>query len=260
MKYKFVYDKGIEELFNIELSSEEWGIVLATIVGKHNAMFFGYRPERLVNAIKKLSECICVVADSKSLVHHDYGFFRDHFVNAVEGKGTIFVPYINTKSTLFYDTLRLAASDDEREYNIVVYDTNKPVVGGDAYYDAFLKHFDIIYECKESNVFHTSLTDMKCKLDGIKHYRRSLHSGSYISSKFEVIEQYWVHNDCYFKYRALSKENPNLALKYMRVARSISDIRINCMTSLTDLDDAIRIYYKEDPVRIPVCHANLGFF
>ena len=56
MKYNFVYDKEFRGRF-AELSKEEIMVVLSTIVGHHNAIFWGYKPERLVNAIEKLCDC-----------------------------------------------------------------------------------------------------------------------------------------------------------------------------------------------------------
>ena len=55
MKYKFVYDESLSELF-FELTEEERIVVIATVVGGHNAIFTGYKPERLVKAVKKLTE------------------------------------------------------------------------------------------------------------------------------------------------------------------------------------------------------------
>ena len=53
MKYKFVYDESYLNA-HFELSYEEKKIVLITVLGRHNAIFFGYKPERLVRAIKML--------------------------------------------------------------------------------------------------------------------------------------------------------------------------------------------------------------
>ena len=55
MKYHFVYDEAYLALRDLQLSEEECKIVLATVIGNHNALFYGHKPERLVNKIKKLS-------------------------------------------------------------------------------------------------------------------------------------------------------------------------------------------------------------
>jgi hypothetical protein len=54
MKYHFVWDEGFLGNQMFELSEREKNIVIATIVGGHNAIFTGYRTERLVKAIKFL--------------------------------------------------------------------------------------------------------------------------------------------------------------------------------------------------------------
>lgn len=54
MKYSFVYDKDFEETHFVELSNEEIQAVVVTVVGGHNAIFYGYKPERIVKAIKLL--------------------------------------------------------------------------------------------------------------------------------------------------------------------------------------------------------------
>ena len=68
MKYNFVYDTDILEKNSLYLTEEEMNIVFATIVGKHNAIFYGYKPERLIDAIKKLTSNYPFVATSGSLL------------------------------------------------------------------------------------------------------------------------------------------------------------------------------------------------
>lgn len=54
MKYHFVWDENFLGNQMFELSEREKNIVIATIIGGHNAIFTGYRTERLVKAIKLL--------------------------------------------------------------------------------------------------------------------------------------------------------------------------------------------------------------
>lgn len=58
MNYKFIFDKDFSEKYMIELSQEELRVVIATVLGGHNALFYGYKPERLVNAIKSLKKIL----------------------------------------------------------------------------------------------------------------------------------------------------------------------------------------------------------
>ena len=53
-KYKFVYDDGFFEKAFIQLSLDELKVVMATVLGGHHAIFYGYKPERLANAVKIL--------------------------------------------------------------------------------------------------------------------------------------------------------------------------------------------------------------
>ena len=54
MKYHFVYDSNIAEKNFALLSEEELSVVLACAIGGHSAMFYGYKPERLINTLKLL--------------------------------------------------------------------------------------------------------------------------------------------------------------------------------------------------------------
>jgi hypothetical protein len=60
MNYRFTYDKEFKESNIFMLSDDEIKIVIATLCGEHNALFFGYNPERLVNVIKKLTEVVSI--------------------------------------------------------------------------------------------------------------------------------------------------------------------------------------------------------
>lgn len=137
----------------------------------------------------------------------------------------------------------MASSDENRECNIIVYDTGNLSVE-DYYFNIAKKYFDIIYECKEYSIANVSLSNVKERLENARKYRANWKSGQYVTGKFTRIEPYWVKFDCFEKYEELAKEDSNLALKYMKVARSISDIRGNSMTTVGDLDTAMGLYYK----------------
>lgn len=53
-KYNFVYDDGFFEKAFVQLSLDELKVVMATVLGGHHAIFYGYKPERLANAVKIL--------------------------------------------------------------------------------------------------------------------------------------------------------------------------------------------------------------
>lgn len=54
LNYKFIYDDGFFEKAFIQLSLNELKVVMATVLGGHHAIFYGYKPERLANAVKML--------------------------------------------------------------------------------------------------------------------------------------------------------------------------------------------------------------
>lgn len=258
MKYKFIFDENFESNVFLNLTTEELGVVLSTVIGKHNALFFGYKPERLITAIKKLSsgQGGYIIADDESLTAHDISFFNYHFVTKV-GEGTIIVPNINSnKSMLFYDTLRIASENNTRKCNIVVYDTDEPNMS-DEYYRLFLENFDIVYKCKEvvpvemgveAIPMGVSLKEARSRLKSTLEYRRGLDSGKYYSGMFTSIDTYWSTCECYKKFSKLREVDGVMskvqAKKFMKVARSISDIRQNNLTTVSDLDSAMNLYYK----------------
>ena len=70
MEYRFVFDDNIIDKLGFYLSRREMQVVMAVVQGKHNAVFFGYKPERLVSAIHKFiknSEDIPQIFAVKSL-------------------------------------------------------------------------------------------------------------------------------------------------------------------------------------------------
>ena len=56
MKYKFTHDAEYLKTHIADLSENEMLAVLCTILGGHNAEFYGYKTERIDNAIKLLEE------------------------------------------------------------------------------------------------------------------------------------------------------------------------------------------------------------
>ena len=245
MKYKFIFDEGFESNIFLNLTTEELGVVLATVIGKHNALFFGYKPERLINAIKKLSsgQFGYIIADDESLTAHDISFFRSHFVTKV-GEGTIIVPNINSdKGTLFYDTLRIASENDNRQCNIVVYDTDEPDTDNE-YVRLYLENFDIVYKCKDFDTTGISLKEARSRLKSTLEFRQNLTSGKYYSGMFTSIDTYWSTTECFNKFSELYSTDSVHAKKFMKVARSISDVRLKINTSVSDLNSAMNLYYK----------------
>lgn len=55
MNYKFIYDEEFRQKYFLELSDEEVMLVRVIVSGGHNAIIYGYKPERVVSAIKQMT-------------------------------------------------------------------------------------------------------------------------------------------------------------------------------------------------------------
>lgn len=245
MKYKFVYDSDFIKGQLLDLSVEEFGLCIATVLGNHNAMFFGYKPERLIKAIKKLVSIKekYIVADLESTKHDDIGFFTSAFSNEVR-RGAVIVPEINNRGELFYDTIRLASDNEDRDCQIVVYDTKAPRRDSHNFREA-LENFDIIYECKEQPSAEKTVADLRKRYEDALDYKLSLHSGKFVTGKFMKIDPYWCTLDAYNKYGCM--EGPKyVTRKIMKVARSISDVSHHSLTTMSDIHSAIDLYCGGD--------------
>jgi hypothetical protein len=228
MKYNFVYDTDFlaKNVFN--LSKEEVDIVLATIIGKHNAIFYGNKPERLVDAVRLLSH-------SERFVEQKlFSGIDDGLQNAKEGimyLKDFDVWSIIEQQFLYGHTL----NNGSRCTQFIATTSNNPteVVVPDV-----LDNFDIIYKCKENEKPLCYKESLLTKLDDIIDYHNSLHSGHFITSTELELDGYWLWNDAYLYLRDLGKNNPVIARKVSMVSRSVSDRRRNSLTSMDDIHTA----------------------
>lgn len=90
MKYKFTHDAEYLKTHIADLSEGEMLAVLCTILGGHNAEFYGYQTERINNAIKLLEE-------------------------KVEG----IIPFNDKREQVFYDSDTRLIEFKERDFDIV---------------------------------------------------------------------------------------------------------------------------------------------
>ena len=66
MNYNFVFDEDFNEKYSLDLSDKELKVVIATVLGGHNALFFGYKPERLLKAVKLFSKELAQITETSS--------------------------------------------------------------------------------------------------------------------------------------------------------------------------------------------------
>lgn len=74
MKYRFTHDAEYLKTHIVDLSENEMLAVLCTILGGHNAEFYGYKTERINNAIKLLEEKVegvIPINDNREQVFYD---------------------------------------------------------------------------------------------------------------------------------------------------------------------------------------------
>lgn len=64
MNYRFTYDEEFRQKYFMDLSDEEAMLVRIIVGGGHDSILYGYQPERLVKAIKRLTELNVVDAPS----------------------------------------------------------------------------------------------------------------------------------------------------------------------------------------------------
>lgn len=225
MKYNFVYDTDFLEKSSLYLSKEEMDIVFATVIGKHNAIFYGYKPERLVNAIKFLSH-------SENFVEQKlFSDIETGLKNATEG-----IMYLKDfdvwkfaeQQFLYSHTLNVSS----RCTQFIAITSINP---SDVVVPDIISNFDIIYMCKEDYKPPISKERLASKFSEIFEYHNSLHSGHFITSTELELENYWTVTEAYLYLRKLWKSNPIIGRKVSMVSRSVSDCNYNSMTTLEDI-------------------------
>lgn len=231
MNYKFVYDTDFLEKNCLYLSEEEIEVVFATIVGKHNAIFYGYKPERLIEAIKKLTSYYPFVEISNlSTIEDD--------LHKSKG-GILYMKDFDSWSLIDQQFLYShSVNDVERCCQFITTTIHNPL---DTVVPDMINNFDIIYMCKEGNeqqLFKKYLAD---KLRFVSEYHNSLHSGRYVTSTELELDNYWLRDDAYSYLCERGKENPVIARKVSMVSRSISDCRRHSLTRLDDIYTAERL-------------------
>ena len=228
MKYNFVYDTDFlaKNVFN--LSAEEVDIVLATIIGKHNAIFYGNKPERLVDAVKFLSH-------SERFVEQK--LFSDIEIGLQNAKeGIMYLKDFDVWSIIEQQFLYSHTVNDPMRCTqfiaTTVYNPSEVIVPD------VLNNFDIIYRCKEGENHICSRERVSTRLEGIIEYHNSLHSGKCITSTELKLEGYWLWDDAFSYLLERGKTNPVIARKVAMVSRSVSDCKRNSLTTKDDIHTA----------------------
>ena len=231
MKYHFVYDEEYLSLRDLQLSSEEYKVVLATVIGNHNAIFYGYKPERLVNAVKKISKSM------KFRIEGEFKGFLDvsvdnsvvplgiteryfDFCNCAENGG-VYIKNLDEMCLNLQTELSDKVDNFSRKFQLVATTTQTPK---ESILEPLLNNFDIVYKCENEGFTNKSLDDMKTDLKSAIIYREGLVSGGFISGRFVDDSRCYPYATVERRYKNYRDENPITALKYLKVSRSLADI------------------------------------
>lgn len=218
MNYKFVYDKAFLQMQDLDLSEEEIRIVLATIVGQHNAIFYGYKPERLVNAIKILNGSKPFI-EIPSLI--SYASLISKCVVAVGG--VAYIRLMNFFNESCKNLLTSNTTNIGRGAQYIATVTSDPCV---TVCDTLRNNFDIVYYCKDTSRSDRTTTEIKKVLKEAIDYQHTLDSGTFPAGLYrkEVIKSWWVGQDLYDRFLEMDKSDKVMPFKYLKVARSLADV------------------------------------
>lgn len=233
MKYNFVYDTEVLESTSNFLSADELKIVLATVIGKHNAIFYGYKPERLIKAIKRLSNETEFVEQNT---------FSDIDAGLDNSRGGIM--YLKDFDVWKVIEQRFLCGHTVNDQNRTTqFIATMPITPYAGVIPEVLNNFDIVYKCTNSILTPMSNETLKQKLNAGNWFRRKLRSGQYTTSTELRVERFWMDSDVYDNIKRLSEENnPVYARKIASVARSLSDIEQSTYTEMKQLHEAETFY------------------
>lgn len=238
MKYKFVYDEAFLQMQTLDLSEEEIRIVLATMVGQHNAIFYGYKPERLVDAIKKLNDGKPFI-ETNSLI--SCSTLSGRCVSAVGG-----IAYIR-QMNLFNEACKVLLTSNTsigRGAQYIATVSSDPCI---CVSDTLRNNFDIVYYCKRTDRSVRSFTEIKKVLKKAITYQHSLDSGTYPAGLYrkEAIKSWWVGETLYNLFWSLDTKDKVMPFKYLKVARSLADVDNYSNPRNSHWEEAKRLYNNQ---------------
>ena len=258
MKYKFVYDEGFLSDNFVELSKIEREIVLATVLGGHNAVFYGYKPSRLTKAIKLLSDKrepfvnVPLGTTLTGLIGNGDGFVKGYCPNA--NGGILCVNKLNQQSATFRymldvvmhnQNVALAHAGTYKEFpaKFQLIATMGNTISWSTYNDV-LDSCDVVYECKQSTEpIPMSVESLRYDLERAI-IRRNVRGPDKVCD-LTSIQEAGLSSQCRDDERELelSGISEELRLRYVKVARSLAYIRGHGLVWARDLESA-RNYYS----------------
>ena len=182
MKYKFIFDKEISDSF-IYLSDEEKRIVLATVLGTHCAIFYGHNPERLCEAIGRLTELDIKKVDCKNLPYS-----REEKKSIVPQNGLLYCENFDFADEEF----KSIVEESYRTLPIQVIATMTSVSDCEC---SLFDYFDIFYKCKDNADSVFSKRMCMEVISKAKYERSSWDSGQYTIGRENSFKHIWYKQD-----------------------------------------------------------------
>jgi hypothetical protein len=222
MRYKFTYDKSFLDANLLNLSSEEVKIILATVIGNHNAIFWGYKPERLADAVKRLTNIGSIQVFSDNC---------DSFMYS-DSESLYYLKGLNKYDSDTLKRIEMSSVNNTRHSQFIATMEGTPTELLDK---GLLKNFDVIFKCTDDNKPEVFISTLRDDIRRAKRYRSNWASGEYITGRCDNPYGYWYSSEALDSYKACRYAHGNdIALKYLKVARSIADIECISTAYKTD--------------------------
>lgn len=246
MNYRFIFDKEFSDKYMIELSQEELRIVIATVLGGHNALFYGYKPERLVNAIKSLAKILHSEEPSSDISLEKFcgggPTLQKGVISNADGGVLIMNNIQDFRSSIIYilpvhiETKQITLA---RAGNKVTYPCNFQLIATTSsvfeYQDKLkpvTKYCDVIYCCKtgiERDIYKTSIIS-RIFIDSYEEYIRTCPFRKNYSANLSELGMTDI----------AVKEHGDPDIKIKRLAKTIASMNGHNKIWNTDIDDALK--------------------
>lgn len=212
MRYKFTYDKAFLDANLLNLSSEEVKIILATVIGNHNAIFWGYKPERLADAVKRLSNVWCLQAFS-------------YDCDAFKYTDTESLYYLKDLNKYDSDTLKRIEMNSVNSTRFSQFIATMEGTPTELLDKGLLKNFDVVFKCTDDNKPEVFISTLRDDIRRANRHRSNWASGDYITGRCDNPQSYWYSTEAWDRYASFRRSrNEDIALKFAKVARSLADI------------------------------------
>lgn len=222
MRYKFTYDQAFLDANILNLSSEEKSIVLATVIGNHNAIFWGYKPERLADAVKRLSNIECVPTSS----------YNCDALMYTDSESLYYLKDLNKYNSDTLKRIEMNSVNCTRQSQFIATIEGTPTEVLDK---GLLKNFDVIFKCTDDNKPEVFISTLRDDIRRAKRYRSNWASGEYITGRCDTPYGYWYSSEALVRYKSFKYVHGNdIALKYLKVARSLADIEGSSMAFVSN--------------------------